>query len=54
MVSDLGVIIAGVTKSTYSDNTHIEAHIQDCKSKWKKMATIGSVQDKYQEFANYI
>ena len=33
MVSDLGVIIAGVTKSTYSDNTSIEAHIQDFESK---------------------
>ena len=54
MVSDLGVIIAGVTKSTYSDNTSIETHIQDFESKWKKMATIGSVRDEYQEFANHI
>ena len=54
MVSDLGVIIAGVTKSTYSDNTPIEAHIQDFESKWKKMATIGSIGDEYQDFANHI
>ena len=54
MVSDLRVIIVGVTKSTYTDNTPIEAHIQDFESKWKKMATIGSVRDEYQEFANHI
>ena len=54
MVSDLGIIIAGVTKSIYTDNTPIEAHIQDFEQKWKKMATIGSVRDEYQDFANHI
>ena len=54
MVSDLGVIISGVTKSNYSENTTIEAHIQDFEQKWKKMATIGNVDEDNQEFAEHI
>ena len=54
MVSDLGVIISGVTKSSYSENTTIEAHIQDFEQKWKKMATIGNVDEDNQEFAEHI
>ena len=54
MVSDLGVIISGVTKSSYSENTTIEAHIQDFEQKWKKMATIGNVDEENQEFAQHI
>ena len=54
MVSDLGVIISGVTRSSYSENITIEAHIQDFEQKWKKMATIGSVDEENQEFARHI
>ena len=54
MVSDLGVIISGVTKSNYSENITIEAHIQDFEQKWKKMATIGNVDEDNQEFAEHI
>ena len=54
MVSDLGVIISGVTKSNYSENTTIESHIQDFEQKWKKMATIGNVDEDNQEFAEHI
>ena len=54
MVSDLGVIISGVTKSSYSENITIEAHIQDFEQKWKKMATIGNVDEENQEFAQHI
>ena len=54
MVSDLGVILAGVTKLSYSENISIEAYIQDFEQKWKKMATIGSVQEDYQEFAEHL
>ena len=54
MVSDLGVIISGVTKSNYSENITIEAHIQDFEQKWKKMATIGNVDEDNQEFADHI
>ena len=53
MVSDLGVIILGVTKSNYSENITIKAHIQDFEQKWKKMATIGNEEDN-QEFAEHI
>ena len=54
MVSDLVVIISGVTKSNYSENITIEAHIQDFEQKWKKMATIGNVDEDNQEFAEHI
>ena len=54
MVFDLGVIIAGVTKSTYSDNTSIEANIQDFEQKWKRMAKIGSIRPENQQFADHI
>ena len=54
MVSDLGVIISGVTKSNYSENITIEAHFQDFEQKWKKMATIGNVDEDNQEFAEHI
>ena len=54
MVSDLGIIISKVTKSSYSENTTIEAHIQDFEQKWKKMATIGNVDEENQEFAQHI
>ena len=54
MVSDLGVIISGVTKSSYFKNITIEAHIQDFEQKWKKMATIGNVDEENQEFAEHI
>ena len=54
MVSDLGVIISGVTKSSYSENITIEAHIQDFEQKWKKMATIGNVDQDNQEFTQHI
>ena len=53
-VSDLGVIISGVTKSSYSENVTIEAHIQDFEQKWKKIATIGNVDKENQEFAEHI
>ena len=54
MVSDLGVIISGVTKSCYSENITIEAHIQDFEQRWKKLATIGNVHEDDQEFAEHI
>ena len=54
MVSDLGVIISGVTKLSYSENISIEAYIQDFEHKWKKMATIGNVDEENQEFAEHI
>ena len=54
MVSDLGVIISGVTKSSYSENITIETHIQDFEQRWKKMAAIGNVHEDDQEFAEHI
>ena len=54
MVSDLGIIISGVTKCSYSENITIEAHIQDFEQRWKKMAAIGNVHEDDQEFAEHI
>ena len=54
MVSDLGVILSGVTKLSYSENTPIETHIQEFEQKWKKITTIGGVQEDYQEFAEHL